>query len=255
MFVDFVTLCHLSFRALVFTSNRVDLLTGLIMRPMITTLFLATVARSVGGDVELVVVGAALAGMIFQTVSSSVQSLGNEQSFGTIDELLTAQLPLVLIVASRALAQVGLAVVTLVAATTAGQLVFWFVLDPGQMIVVVAAGAVGALSLAFAGMVWGVVALRIREIGLAFGLATGIFYLLSGAVIPLRLLPTPLEVIANVSPLRWAVHAARAALGEGDGIDIVAGLLIEAGLGLAFLTIGTLALSRHRDALRRAEIA
>ncbi len=254
MVADFVTLCVLSFRGMVFTSNRVDLVTGLIMRPVMTTLFIGTVARSVGAQVEVYVVGAALAGMIFQTVSSSVQSLGNEQSFGTMNELVTAQRRLVTIVASRALAQVGLALVTLLAAVTAGQVVFWFVLDPGQLAVVALAGIVGATSLAFAGMLWGVVALRIREIGLAFGIATGIFYLLSGAVIPLRLLPLPLRAIADISPMRWAVHAVRAALGEGDGADIAAGLGLEMGLGLVFLMLGTFALGRHLDAYRRAEV-
>lgn len=254
MLVDFLTLCRLSFRGLVFTSSRVDLLTGLIVRPVMTTLFLATVARSVGGDVEIVVVGAALAGSILQTVSSSVQSLGNEHAYGTMTELLTSQRALAVIIASRALPQIGLSLVTLVSAVTVGQIVFWFVLDLDQMIVVAAAGVVGAASLSLAGMLWGVVALRIREIGLAFGIATGIFYLLSGAVIPLRLLPRPLELLANISPLRWAVHAVRASLTDEAISEIATGLVVEVALSLIYLALATIVLGRYLDAHRRAEV-
>jgi len=71
--------------------------------------------------------------------------------------------------------------------------------------------------------------------------------LLSGFVFPVDTMPTALQILANVFPARYLVHALRAILLRGNGLDVVAVDL--AAMGAFFLVMVALAVARFRRTL------
>lgn len=66
--------------------------------------------------------------------------------------------------------------------------------------------------------------------------------LLSGFVFPIENMPTPLQVIASLLPARYLVHALRAILLRGNGLDVIAVDL--AAMGAFFLLLLVIATKR-----------
>jgi ABC-2 type transport system permease protein len=90
------------------------------------------------------------------------------------------------------------------------------------------------------GLFLGNLAIAFRDWAVSFNIMQAVFMSLTGAVIPLAALPVGLRQIAECLPVTHGLQALRAAY-DGAGVGAVQEeLLVEAGVGLAYLVVGYL---------------
>ena len=196
-----------------------------------------------------VVVGIILTGILRAATSSAAANARRDQVEGTLEALATQPVPVATLGLGWSAWPVCEALVdgvlTLVIAVPLG----FTELSPdwGPLIACLVLSVAVFLSIGFAAAA---LVVATQQGGQIPGLITAGLTLLSGAFFPIALLPGWLRVIANLSPLTWALRALRASTLPGVSTAGVAhDLAIVAGSALVLLPISLICLSL---ALRRA---
>lgn len=207
---------------------------------------------------RFIVVGVVVSGILRASVSTAAANARRDQIEGTL-EILAAQpvSPLALALGWSAL-PVGQAVLDgVLTAAVAIPLGFTgFTPDPISTVVVLAVAIVVFLAIGFLGAA---LVLAIQQGVGVMGFVIAGLALTSGAVFPVSVLPGPLQVISDISPLTYALEAMRGALLDGDGLGTLLGdslgiLLIQGAvlLPLSLLVLaGALRYARARGTLAR----
>lgn len=207
---------------------------------------------------QFIVVGVALSSVLRASVATAAASARRDQIEGTLEILATQPVsPLSLALGWSALpvAQALLdGILTAVIAIPLGFSGF----SPNWIgtLLVLGVSVVAFLAIGFLGAA---LVLAIQQGVGVMGFVTAGLALTSGAVFPVSVLPEPLQVISDISPLTYALDAMRAALldGEGpaalldNGLDV---LLIECAVLLPLSTLvlaAALRFARGRGTLAR----
>lgn len=164
---------------------------------------------------SFVVLGIALLRVVQTTISVFASKLRAEQARGTLEVIVASPVPGWLLVSSGGLYDVlgslAAAAVMLVAAWVLGATI---AVGPAMLVAVVATAATVAI-FAGAGLLIGAATVVVKRVGPLTGATTTGLALLGSVYFPVDLLPFPLEWIARLVPLTWALDVIRAALIEG----------------------------------------
>jgi ABC-2 type transport system permease protein len=207
---------------------------------------------------RFIVVGVAVSNILRASVTTAAANARRDQLEGTLETLAAQPVsPLALALGWSAL-PVGQAVLDgVVTALVAIPLGFTgFSPDWLSVVVVLAVAILAFLAIGFAGA--GLVLAFQQGVG-AMGFVIAGLALTSGAVFPVSVLPAPLRVVSDISPLTYALRAMRGALLESRSLpDLLGGslgmLLLECAVLLplsTLLLVGALRFARARGTLAR----
>jgi ABC-2 type transport system permease protein len=171
--------------------------------------------------------------------------LATEIGFGSMETLLTLGHPVSTYVNAACVFQGGRALSkTIVTIAIAA----WFGVDvkPAALLYIVPVFLLAGLAAAGLGYVQAAMDLRFRTASRVATLAAGAGTILSGVYFPVKLLPGPLKMVAELLPAKHAIAATRAALIEGT-LPVNACLAL-AGLAAVYIVVGAIA---FRIATRR----
>lgn len=184
---------------------------------------------------RFIVVGVVVSNILRASVTTAAANARRDQIEGTL-EILAAQpvSPLSLALGWSALPVSQALLDGILTAIVAIPLGFsGFTPNLVSTLVVLVVSVVAFLAIGFLGAAL-VVAIQ-QGIGV-MGFVTAGLALTSGAVFPVSVLPAPLQVISDISPLTSALDAMRGALLDGDGL----GTLLGDGLGILLLQCAVL---------------
>ena len=197
-----------------------------------------------------VAVGLAVFELLRRALPAFAQRLRDEQLTGTFEALMAVPAtPSAIILASAAYdftrALVDALVLLLIAV-----LVFGLDLqtDPGMIGVAVLVFVASMALLASLGVAIATVTVLVQRAAGLVGVLATVLAFIGGVYFPVEVMPEPLETIAELVPLTWALELLRASLlgGEVDETQLVALLVASAALVPAALWAFHLALRRAR---------
>ncbi|HMJ02844.1 MAG TPA: ABC transporter permease [Conexibacter sp.] len=184
---------------------------------------------------RFIVVGVVVSSILRASVSTAAANARRDQIEGTL-EILAAQpvSPLALALGWSALPVTQALLDGLLTALVAIPLGFsGFTPDLLSTFVVLLVSLVAFLAIGFLGAA---LVLAIQQGIGVMGFITAGLALTSGAVFPVSVLPEPLQLISDISPLTYSLDAMRGALLDGDGL----GTLMGDGLGILLIMCAVL---------------
>lgn len=184
---------------------------------------------------RFIVVGVVVSSILRASVSTAAANARRDQIEGTL-EILAAQpvSPLALALGWSALPVTQALLDGLLTALVAIPLGFsGFSPDLLSTVVVLVVSLVAFLAIGFLGAA---LVLAIQQGIGVMGFVVAGLALTSGAVFPVSVLPEPLQLISDLSPLTYALDAMRGALLDGDGL----GTLMGDGLGILLIMCAVL---------------
>jgi len=184
---------------------------------------------------RFIVVGVVVSSILRASVSTAAANARRDQIEGTL-EILAAQpvSPLALALGWSALPVTQALLDGLLTALVAIPLGFsGFTPDLLSTFVVLLVSLVAFLAIGFLGAA---LVLAIQQGVGVMGFAIAGLALTSGAVFPVSVLPEPLQLISDISPLTYSLDAMRGALLDGDGL----GTLMGDGLGILLIMCAVL---------------
>jgi len=216
---------------------------GAAARPML---------QEYGGDYfSFVLVGIAFSGYLGVGLNSFSQSIGREQSLGTLEAMLVTPTGIAAMVLSMSLWSFALTSVNVVLYLMLGALAFGVNLQGAnvpcalvtQMLTIVCFASLGIMSAAFI-----MVVKRGDPINWLFG---GLSALLGGVYYPVQVLPKSLLALSYCLPVTYALRAIRLSVLRGYGF---ADLRFELGMLAAFTAVCLpLSIAAFRVAVKRAK--
>jgi len=177
---------------------------------------------------SFIVIGTGIWGFFLATVSSFVTAIREAQVSGSIEALMTTATkpsPLVTLSAASTILRDS---AQLIAYLLVGFLLFGAAaLHVNALALVVLAVLILALALAF-GILAAAVQVSIQKGGAVVWLFGSVIWLFSGTMFPVSTLPAPLQILAKMIPLTYALDALRAAMLKGTSLS-------QMGSGMAYL--------------------
>lgn len=207
-----------------------------------------------GGSLLYVALGAGLMGIWSSTLFGSGGLIQWERYQGTLEVLMAAPVPFVLVMLPATIANASVGIYSLVATISWGKLFFDIPLDivnPGMFILSI---PVTVLGLGMMGLMLASTFVLYRHANALSNLLEYPVWLVTGLLVPVSFLPGWAEPISWVLAPTWGIKAIRsAALGGGDPAAYILATVV---LGIAYLLIGAVALSHfERLARQRATLA
>jgi ABC-2 type transport system permease protein len=191
----------------------------LIIRPCFTVLTFGYLVSSVasGPAVRGAVLGAAVLALNWTTIGAALQTVGWELGNGTLGMTIASPVSRARLLASRGILHIPNGLLTAASAVLIGTVAFhlhfggvtWYGLLLSLLLISLTFTSVGLLA--------GIVSLGLREVWALLGVISVTLYTLSGAIVPLDSLPSPLRAVASIVPGRWGIGGLHRAL-AGDGV-------------------------------------
>lgn len=225
----------------------------LLLLPVYLAVFAVVLPTSDGNMVARVVLGPGLIGLWMMATFGAGEVIDRERWSGTLGLTVAAPAPLAVLVAGRVVASTmtGVAALLYVLVLAAVALPGSFtVASPGAFGVSLALTAVASAATAPA---LACVSVLYRNGDLIRNALTFPVYLLSGVVVPLELLPAPLQVLGRATFLYWGGQALRHSAG-GGGLAVEAAAALVALTAVAAVTSAVLLIRVDDRARRRAEL-
>ncbi|MFT4034179.1 MAG: ABC transporter permease [Patulibacter sp.] len=196
------------------------------------------------GYFRFLVIGIALGDIMRVAVASPAASARRDQVQGTLETMFAQPIPPTTMVMSWVaypLFQSGLRVlITLLVAWPLG-----FELPHADLFAFVAVLVATSLAFVAIGMVSAALVVAFQQGTSMVALVMALLAMLSGAVFPVDVLPPALRIIADVSPMRYAFDAARAAAVEGRDVFAIGGELLSLlAFAAVLVPLGVLAINR-----------
>jgi ABC-2 type transport system permease protein len=178
---------------------------------------------------SFIVIGTGIWGFFLATVSSFVTAIREAQVSGSIEALMTTATKPSLLVTLSAASTILRDSAQLIAYLLVGFLLFGAAaLHVNALALVVLAVLILALALAF-GILAAAVQVSIQKGGAVVWLFGSVIWLFSGTMFPVSTLPAPLQILAKMIPLTYALDALRAAMLKGTSLS-------QMGSGMAYLS-------------------
>jgi ABC-2 type transport system permease protein len=196
-----------------------------------------------GGDESALIaaaVGASVMGVWSSVATTASISLQNERRQGTLELLVAAPSPFVLVVVPITMAMATIGLYSLVATLLWGRIVFRIPISIDQPLVFVVAALATAVGISLMGFLLAVSAVRYRS---AWALGSALefpIWIVCGFIIPIATLPAWLQPIAWILPPTWGVAAINdAAFGGTPWGDIALCLGLSAIYGVVGVLVAT----------------
>jgi ABC-2 type transport system permease protein len=196
-----------------------------------------------GGDETALIaaaVGASVMGVWSSVATTASISLQNERRQGTLELLVAAPSPFVLVVVPMTMAMATIGLYSLVATLLWGRFAFQIPISIDQPLVFVAAAVATAVGISLMGFLLAVSAVRYRS---AWALGSALefpIWIVCGFVIPIATLPAWVQPISWILPPTWGVAAINdAAFGGTPWGDIAMCLALSLVYGVIGVFIAT----------------
>lgn len=197
----------LSYRALFTWLNPWGYVSSRILMPILLTILFALVSTYSHNTVSQPVVGGSMLAIALSAIFGMALAVGNERRFGTLSAWLASPESLFTNLAGKAAIHIldGILGAVLTLATTT--IIFSVFLDLNQLLYLFWIALIVSGSSAGAGLVVAAATFRWRDTFTPPNVAMHMYMLLSGALVPLSLLPFSAEPIADFMPLTHAIKA------------------------------------------------
>jgi ABC-type polysaccharide/polyol phosphate export permease len=239
----------LRFHVKALTHSVFFLLTSIFMPLLVATVaYYMYKAGNQPGSLLYVSLGAAVYGIWSSTLFGSGGAIQWQRWQGTLEVLVAAPTPFVLVMAPLTLATSVIGIYSLVSTLVWGRLVFGIPFDVVHWPAFVVAVPATILGLGLLGFLFASTFVLYRHANALSNMLEWPVLLVSGMLVPLSLLPGWAGPIAWLLAPTWGVQAIReAALGGTPWPDIA----MTVGLGLVYLGIGAVCLRHFETAARR----
>jgi ABC-type polysaccharide/polyol phosphate export permease len=192
--------------------------------------------------------GAAVYGIWSSTLFGSGGAIQWQRWQGTLEVLVSAPTPFILVVLPLTLATSGIGVYSLVSTLLWGRLVFGIPFTIDQPLAFVVAVPATILGLGLLGLLFATTFVLYRHANALSNMLEWPVLLVTGMLVPLSLLPGWSHPIAWLLAPTWGVRAIREAALGGDPLPAI---LMCLGLGLVYTLLAAVCL-RHFERLARA---
>jgi ABC-2 type transport system permease protein len=159
---------------------------------------------------DFFVVGNAIQGCSLAGIYGASHVVANERAFATLSQVLITPASRVLVMLGRLLPAAVNGMFVAAVGLTAGWLFLGLRLTPATLLPVALAAVAGATSCAGIGLLLGALGLRFRDLHFVTNFVQLGLLVLTGAVIPLELLPGWLRPVSEAVPMTHAIRAAQA---------------------------------------------
>jgi ABC-2 type transport system permease protein len=200
-----------------------------VAKPVAAALILVVMLQVVGGDAtaryrSFVVVGTALWSVVLSGVAGLAWAiLDDRERYRMLKYIYVSPSEFLVTLLGRGVARLGVGAAGAVITLVIGVLVLGVSFDPGRVDwpVLIVATALGLLSIVALGLLMAAVCLQTRQESWSYPDAfAGALYLVSGAVFPLAVLPSPVQAVGLITPLSWWLEAMRRALDPANPSSI-----------------------------------
>jgi ABC-2 type transport system permease protein len=219
------------------TTSSFFLLTSLFQPVIFATIsFFMFEAGGRSESLLYVALGAGIMGIWSSTLFGSGGMIQWERWQGTLEILVAAPTPLVLVVVPATLATSTIGIYSLTATIAWGKLFFDIPLDLSQPVMFFVAIAATILGLGLMGLLLASTFILYRNANAMSNLLEYPVWLVTGLLVPIALLPAWAGWISWLLAPTWGIKAIRAAALGGDPWGPI---LMTLGLGVAYMAIGT----------------
>lgn len=242
----------LSYRALFHWLTPSLYLIVLVVPSITQIVFFAYLGRAAGiEDDTFYVVGNAVVAAAVPCLFAMSQTISDERFTQTLSALVVSPANRVALFLGRAFPVVGNGVLVAVIALAGGVVVLGVDLPAASLPGLLVAIVVTSFACTGIGLLNAALGLRWRETAVLSNFILYFLLLFAGVNVPLDLLPSALQDVAQVLPVTHGVEAARGVV-DGRSLADVAGLLgAEALVGLAYTVLGLVLLRRFEEVARR----
>ncbi len=192
------------------------------------------------------ILGGGVLGMWGNTLFASSFSLSYDRMNGTLDNILSSPSDLFDVMAGRSLWNTFIGLLNMLLVYIFAKLLFSApitIVNPLAFIIIL---VIVLLSLASIGMLFSIAFVFSRRSYILTGILEYPIYVLSGAVVPITMLPVWCQPISMVLAPSWGVEALRASAIEGYqvvfGFDMIGNLLICVAISVVYLVIAWFAM-------------
>lgn len=196
-----------------------------IAKPLSAALILVVMVQVISGGraaalTAFVVIGSALWSMVTAGIAGlAISVLDDRERYRMLKYLYVSPADFLLVLVGRGVGRVLVGGVGALVTLGVGVLLLGVPFDPGRVdwILLAVATVVGLVTIVALSVVMAAVCLQTRQEAWSYpeAVAGGLF-LVTGAVFPLSVLPTPLQGVGLVTPLTWWIAGTRAALFPGS---------------------------------------
>jgi ABC-2 type transport system permease protein len=200
-----------------------------VAKPVAAALILVVMLQVVGGDAtaryrSFVVIGTALWSVVLSGVAGLAWAiLDDRERYRMLKYVYVSPSEFLVTLLGRGVARLGVGSAGAVITLVVGVLVLGVSFDPGRVDwpVLIVATVLGLLSIVSLGLFMAAVCLQTRQESWSYPDAfAGALYLVSGAVFPLAVLPSPVQAVGLLTPLSWWLEAMRRALDPANPSSI-----------------------------------
>jgi ABC-2 type transport system permease protein len=202
-----------------------------VAKPLASTLIFVVMIEVIGGASTrefraFVVVGTALWSFVISGIAGLAWSiLDDRERYRMLKYLYVSPSDFLVMLLGRGVARIAVGAMGALITLAVGVVALGVPFDPGAinwplLVVITALGLVTILAI---GVVMAAVCIQTRQESWSYPeAAAGAFFLVTGAVFPLSVLPGPVQAIGLLAPLTWWIEGTRKALFPG-GISAVGG--------------------------------
>ncbi|BCL16672.1 hypothetical protein GCM10017556_44110 [Micromonospora sagamiensis] len=222
---------------------------------VILPVILATIAHRLAGDVRdataatVTTLGAAVLGMWAATLSGTGAAIGRMRSFGLLEPVVAAPLPLSAALASNALASSALGIYAMAATLGWARLALGLPLHVASPTMLVAAAVTCVFSTAALGLVLSVSLVLYPRAHAVSNIFEYPIWLLTGAWVPLGVMPDWVDTVSWVVGPAWGMKSIRAAV-AGD-VTAALSALVACAIVTALYWLFSVLLLRRVERLAR----
>ena len=243
----------LSYRALFMWLSWPSYLSNVFFRPMLNVVMFSLVGRFVGHPeaAQKYVLGMALFSIAEIVMSGVIQTFSYERGFGTLPLIYASPASRFWSYAARAGMHYPNGLMSFALSVIFGAVFLGFDYSQLNWLSFFVAVFVVTLSSTAYALFIGNIALIYRNWTAIYSFSSSVLLLLTGVLIPVDVLPLPLQAVAQLLPLTHGLEGFRAAFRGGDLSALADPLLWELAIGFAYVIIGFASFRFIEEAARR----
>jgi ABC-2 type transport system permease protein len=197
----------------------------IIAKPLSAALILVVMVQVISGGragalTSFVVIGSALWSMVTAGIAGVAMSvLDDRERYRMLKYLYVSPVDFLLLLLGRGVGRIAVGAVGAAITLAVGVVALGVPFDPGRIDwpLLVVAMPIGLVTIVALAVVLAAVCLQTRQESWSYPeAAAGALFLVTGAVFPLAVLPSPLQAAGLVSPLTWWIAGVRQALFPGS---------------------------------------